>query len=198
MTANASTQEILQEHLRYDVDMLEGTFRLLNELIGDVIIGNALNESFCIHARGLIEFLTNHNKGVIAASFTDDQYAPFRSGRVSKALVDKLNTQIAHLTLKRTLDDTEKIGPADRQEIIAKIRLALDEFERHLKPELKVFWTGVAARVILSTQPQPPSSTNAIHIVSTSDLANEHGQWVTMPNTVAVNTGVQQKRTDNR
>jgi hypothetical protein len=62
MTANTSCEEILQEHLRYDVDMLEGTFRLLNEPTGDLIVGNALIESFCIHARGLIEFLSNRNR----------------------------------------------------------------------------------------------------------------------------------------
>ena len=89
--------EILQDHLPYEIDMLLGTFRKLELGVVDDMVRNALIESFCIHARSLIDFL-NNQRGVRASSFTNRSYVPFRDGKIRASVITKLNTQVAHLT----------------------------------------------------------------------------------------------------
>ena len=93
-------------------------------------------ESFCIHARILIDFF-NGRGGVKAKEVTLKTYQPFRSGRVSKTLTEKLNTQISHLTLKITSVYSEKIGPVDRKELFDAIMAELQIFKTHLKKEYR-------------------------------------------------------------
>lgn len=45
--------------LPYELWMLDETFKRLNEPLTDQVIANALIESFCIHARQLIDFFEN-------------------------------------------------------------------------------------------------------------------------------------------
>ena len=50
-------EELLGEHLLYEIQMLHETRKALNgERVSDQIITNALMESFCVHARNLNEF----------------------------------------------------------------------------------------------------------------------------------------------
>jgi hypothetical protein len=55
----AADQDILGHHLPYKFEMLQGTHATLAKSVHDTIIYNALMESFCIHARLLIEFFAN-------------------------------------------------------------------------------------------------------------------------------------------
>jgi len=162
--------EILREHLPYELDMLQFTFeRLLwNDIVQDDL-RNALIESFCIHARSLIDFF-NNKQGVWASEFVDSTYVSFRGGKVKRTLIAKLNTQIAHVTLERTADPHKKIGAVERQELFDKIRLALAEFEQHLKPEFKGMWKYQFPPVVLLVPPQPPMPTNAIWSTTSGGL----------------------------
>jgi hypothetical protein len=42
--------ELLHIHVRYELDMLFGTFEQLRNPVPSAIVGNALIESFCMHA----------------------------------------------------------------------------------------------------------------------------------------------------
>jgi hypothetical protein len=130
--------EILEIDLSYEVDMLITTFaRLEQGGTGDQILNNALIESFCIHARGLIDFF-NGAKGSPVQSFVDGNYVAFPRGQPRGDLIKKINTQIAHLTSDRRSRD--KIDVADRRELLVVLRAEVQNFSRHLKPEFSSGW----------------------------------------------------------
>jgi hypothetical protein len=123
----------------YEVWMLTETYnRLATQRIEDQdrVLANAMIESFCIHARILIDFF-NGRRGVKAEEVTRKTYKPFSSGQVRHELIFKLNNQIAHITRKRTFVASEKIGPADRKELFDAIVSELQIFMTHLKPEYR-------------------------------------------------------------
>jgi len=88
-------------HVRYEWNMLARTWDRL-ESKHDPVITNALIESFCIHARNLIEFYRNKKGYLNAKDFAGGTYkakfvAP-TSGEIGTKLHAKLNQQVAHLT----------------------------------------------------------------------------------------------------
>jgi hypothetical protein len=74
---------VFRDHILYEVKMLQMTYRLLQEPWYSGWIGNALIESFCIHARALIEFFdcntSESDEQVCATHFTDGSYSPART-----------------------------------------------------------------------------------------------------------------------
>lgn len=108
----ATKEEILEEHLFYEIWMLLHTDEALRTP-HSTVTQNALIESFCIHARQLLDFFENR-QGVHAKDFTTDgtYVAAHLDGLKSQRR--KLNTQIAHLTAQRTKDPNHKILEADR------------------------------------------------------------------------------------
>ena len=91
MAASPSDSEILEYHYNYELDMLANTFRLLND---NRIQQNALIESFCLHARNLIEFFCDKEKG---QQYTE-QYTPFAGKKTRIGKLNRLiNQQISHL-----------------------------------------------------------------------------------------------------
>ena len=62
--------ELLHIHVRYELDMLFGTFEQLRNPVPNAIVGNALIESFGLHARALFDFFDN-TQGLHAREFTD-------------------------------------------------------------------------------------------------------------------------------
>lgn len=108
----ASKEEILEEHLIYEIWMLLHTDEALKAPLSTVT-QNALIESFCIHARQLLDFFENR-QGVHAKEFTTDGIYEAAHLDGLKLQRKKLNTQIAHLTAHRTKDPNRKILEADR------------------------------------------------------------------------------------
>ena len=62
--------ELLRIHVWYELDMLFGTFEQLRNPVPNAIVGNALIESFGLHARALFDFFDN-TQGLHAREFTD-------------------------------------------------------------------------------------------------------------------------------
>jgi hypothetical protein len=102
----------------------------------ETAVRNALMESFCIHARNLIDFLQGKRKGVRARALTDN-YMPFASGEIDKALTKKIEDQIAHITLHRTSDPKEKINGKVRAKLLRAIANELVIFRAKLRPEYR-------------------------------------------------------------
>jgi hypothetical protein len=81
-----STAELraVSNHLFYEIAMLRGSvLGLTSGLIGQGIIGNALLESFTIHARALLDFLYPENPwpdDVIAEDFFPSPSTSWPSG----------------------------------------------------------------------------------------------------------------------
>ena len=55
-------KEVVEHHLPHEIAMLFGLFMRFSEGIPDIHLHNAAMESFCIHARNLIEFLERRER----------------------------------------------------------------------------------------------------------------------------------------
>lgn len=97
------------DHLRYELEMLRATAAALaSGAFGDSLAGNALLESFTIHARALLSFLYAESPrpdDVIAEDFfaSPEQWADIRPPKTP--LIEKVHgrvgKEIAHLTYGR-------------------------------------------------------------------------------------------------
>src|SRR5215472_1081532 len=101
---------LLRCHFVYEVKMIWETYaRFLRRdfVTKETVIRNALIESFCVHARNLIEFL----RGKHRRKYTRPSYRPFCDVPTEKinAINDRLNDQISHLRFGRTVKTSEKI-----------------------------------------------------------------------------------------
>jgi hypothetical protein len=125
-----SASEILEHHYKYELDMLEDTYDLIRET---QIKHNAFIESFCIHARNLIEFFRGDGRQYVEC------YTPFAAAKSRiKKLKPLLSQQIAHLDIrKRTVDNDEKISNATLYELIDMLAKESVEFRKHLKVEYR-------------------------------------------------------------
>jgi hypothetical protein len=129
-------RELLTHHLRYEIDMLRCTFgRLHNPLLHECD-KNAFIESFCIHARNLIDFFRGNGKNCArAADFTVHRIYEVRSltkTGLPDDLYGKLSEQIAHLTYQRTKDPTRQIGAQELQQLSDLIEDEAVNFRCHL------------------------------------------------------------------
>lgn len=158
----ATDQDILGQHLPYEFEMLQGTHSILAKGGHDTIIANALIESFCIHARLLIEFF-NNKQGCKAKEFTGGTYTATHVGSLGD-VGKKLNTQIAHLTGERTTNPNDKIGLADRCKLLAALEREAQNFATRLAPEFQGMFTPPAPITLIVVSAQP-SATN--HIATT-------------------------------
>ena len=162
----AKFEELLHVHVRYELDMLFGTFHQLASPVANAVVGNALIESFCLHARQLLDFFGNA-QGLHATEFTDSGYTPLANDvlGIGSATTKKLNTQIAHLTKERVSDGSEKIGPEDRARLRAAVETALRHFEGHLRSPFRGRW-GTYSVPSVTTAGQL-TATNAVMTLST-------------------------------
>jgi hypothetical protein len=125
-------KEYFEEHLWYEIWMLGETYKLLNlprVPISEKVIGNALIESFCTHARALIEFF-DKRRG--ADYYTAVPYV--RSNKYDK-LKRQINNQISHVVDEgRSGEILEKIGSNERKELIDLLGPDIAIFKQTLKP----------------------------------------------------------------
>jgi hypothetical protein len=132
------------KYLCYEIEMLGlSKARLEAGEIKDRVVINALIESFCTHARNLNEFFLERSgwrDSLKASAFTDVAYKPPRRTKRRIALFDKINQQITHLTVKRTSNVRQKIGPRYRDEMYKTLYADLLKFNRHLRPRLRRKW----------------------------------------------------------
>jgi hypothetical protein len=136
----AKLVEVIERHLPYEIGMLVFTAELLETMQpgnlpdNENAVRNALIESFCIHARNLIDFLAGKRKGVRAKAVTNN-YKAFVNGEIDKALTQKIEDQI--VTLGRTSDPSEKINWRVRNILLRAIATELIAFRARLKPQYR-------------------------------------------------------------
>ena len=137
----ASEQEkitYLEEHISYEVVMLNYTFMRLLILRPSTpeeqLDFNAYLESFGVHARNLVAFLSEESTGddQNASDYVPDFEAPDQA-RLQRLLV-RLEKQILHLTAFRATDPQEKFTLDDARELYAWIVPAILKFQGELAP----------------------------------------------------------------
>jgi hypothetical protein len=172
----ATNSEIFEEHLRYELNMLVGTFLLLegstkvtdNEGrdVAEKVITNALIESFCVHARSLNDFFSGKPQKSDArpTDYTKVTYKRPERDDGWRDLIDKVNKQIAHLTKLRTKDEAEKVGTDDRRKLVETLMTDLRNFVEDLKPEFDAA-TLALYRAPEMREPTPGNKvTTSIHV----------------------------------
>jgi hypothetical protein len=139
---------IFQEHLPYELDMLEAAFTFLHsptfaDRRNDVYEKNRAIEAFWTHARNLIEFLahprTDDHKGVVSArDFTTGQFDP---GMKMREMDQRINAQVSHLTYERRSSPEQKLGGYEMLRVKQAIDRGIKLFEQALAPEYKEMWS---------------------------------------------------------
>jgi hypothetical protein len=147
-------QLMLNRHVTYELNMLIRTHGLLIGIGLEPAVGNALIESFCVHARNLDEFFQstgNWPDSLKASSFTTD-YKPGPS--LPKALKTRMNQQITHLSWGRAHDPNKLVNATERHQMFLMLVAEAVHFGEHLKPEFR----GWKYRINLDQALDPPPS----------------------------------------
>jgi len=154
-------EEFFGEHLPYEINMFRASYLLLGTGLLGAVLNNALIESFCVHARNLIEFFkTKDSCDFDPRAFTVQAYA-LNKRFIGDSILPKITNQISHLTVNRTSDNSKKIGSADRKAIAESVEREIARFKSNLTPD----WLAKCkfdAALIVDIGGGPPSSTNAI------------------------------------
>jgi hypothetical protein len=117
--------------------MFRHTYNFLHVRAWSRELANAIIESFCVHARNLIEFFDQKSatpgqarSDYIGAKHFCNGYIPWTKGGPSNDLRGRLNRQISHLTYDRT----------ERAELVRFIQRELEIFGRCLREPYKEKW----------------------------------------------------------
>ena len=140
--------EVIGHHIPYEIRMMRQTFVMLENGLMPLWFGqtvvNALIESFCLHARSLIEFFSGNatpSGGMAAAiHFAKPGYEPCPEESPNRDLKGKLNAQIAHPSYSRTSNDKDKISPADRATLMNFIDAEVVRLSKEMKEIYKPHW----------------------------------------------------------
>jgi hypothetical protein len=140
------SKDILTKHLPYEIDMLRQTYRKLRQgPLPEWAINNALIESFCIHARSLLDFFENRgNKpdDYNAADFTTTFVSGIdQSSETIKTIRLKLNKEVFHLMAERKNIETEQFNMrTDGTQLIRELEQEIQRFEASLPTDLRALF----------------------------------------------------------
>jgi hypothetical protein len=174
---DAILMDIIKDHLPYEIDMLRHTYTQLSvvskvklECENDEQKATrfALTESFCVHARSLIDFFANANTkrdgtDAIASEFTDG-FTPIRLDESVKTIRDKkLNKQIFHLTKNRTIIDSNKFDAGrDGMDVLKIIEPAIERFTNCLLPGFRSHFKCTTTPLLVTNLLPAFASTTAV------------------------------------
>jgi hypothetical protein len=145
-------RDYLEEHLPYELKMLRYTYgQMLQEQ--HYLSWNAHFESFAVHARNLVKFLTNSDTGNLkAGDFVQDYRA--RIGDEKGAMTRLLN-QVFHLAKKRPKEVVDKFDTKDAKEVSDWIEKNFRDFLSKLECE---------QRDLFDKAKSDPNNDNALYI----------------------------------
>jgi hypothetical protein len=119
---------VLGDALPYGLSMLEQTFIRLSVPQPDRCTTDALIESFCIHARQLIDFFENQ-QALRASEFTGGTYLAQHVHSIPASTRKKLD-QV--LTQFRSADENEPIGFEERAQLVLEVAAEARNFMSRL------------------------------------------------------------------
>ena len=128
----------LEEHLFYELLMLRYSHQKISNEMGQ-LDWNAFMESFILHARSLVDFLSNKgNSNTFQAKDFTTGYK--HKGKSKIGVYQDIDRQFTHLGLLRSNDPATKIGK-DRAAILYNwIEEALPIFTGCLEPKFAQHW----------------------------------------------------------
>jgi hypothetical protein len=136
---NTPLDEYFQKHLPYEIDMMrEAILALATRDKLSRFERNAFIETFCLHARNLVEFFGDDGDYGPHA-FTDAEFE-LDSHVISARTLRRINQQISHLTKRRIDDGRRKIHGGNLKDVHQAIEAEIRHFTQHLKPEWRERW----------------------------------------------------------
>jgi hypothetical protein len=175
-------REAFAHHLVYEVNMFRLTYLLLQLPAWSGGLANAIIESFCVHARNLIDFFSEksatpgQSNNYTGAKHFSDGYTAWTKGGPSHDLCGRLNRQISHITYDRTSKDQEKIGPKERAELVELIERELKIFSGCLRKPYKEDWPfgeDAASGKSIVIGVSPYSATNQVGMIHSLGLQGD-------------------------
>jgi hypothetical protein len=135
-----SLDEFFTEHLAYEIGMMRDSIHALatRDKLSE-FEKNAFIETFCLHARNLIEFFKQKDPcDFDPRDFTNGFELNKRF--IGDGALPKINKQVSHLTKGRTEDPTQKIDGQELTDVHKAIEAEIERFAPHLKPEWRERW----------------------------------------------------------
>jgi hypothetical protein len=168
----------LTKHYVYEVNMLRAAHRALatakdwtlKDELTDQAAKNALIESFCVHARALLDFYKSTARGddVVATNFiASGKFAAATTSQLPGDIRDRVNKQIAHLTESR--ENANWIDADALNTLLVAIETDHAAFRKAVEPQFAGCFTGELQIPIMPIAPgSTPSATNVFRSVSTA------------------------------
>jgi len=137
MPRNRDPLTMFQQHVHYEIEQLAISYWRLKSGIKEQEFVNLYHESFCIHAKTLLEFFirTLQRDMAAAADFTNPSYVrPKRErGTDLDEILGRLNTEVSHLSWARPDNQSDQIGPDYRDKIWTVVKQELQRWVQHLQ-----------------------------------------------------------------
>jgi hypothetical protein len=132
-------QEYLEEHLRYEIEMLHYTFAKMHREENQSEWNSAF-VAFAVHARNLVDFLTNEKnpRNFNASDFTNGYEEP--KDIAIRGTMDKLHRDVFHLGKLRPRAVMEKINIERVGHLYGWLAKAIPIFEAKLTAESRRYW----------------------------------------------------------
>jgi hypothetical protein len=135
-----SLDEFFKEHLPYEIGMMRDSIHALaiRDGLGE-FEKNAFIETFCLHARNLIEFFKQKDP----CDFDPRDFThgfELNKRFIGDRALPKINRQVSHLTKGRTKDTARKITGDELTKMHQAIEAEIKRFAQHLKPEWREKW----------------------------------------------------------
>jgi len=179
-------QEVINHHVPYEVRMMRQTYAMLADgsacLWFSQTVINALIESFCLHARSLIEFFSGEttpaDNTAAAKHFAKSSYKPCPDYGPSRELRGKLNGQIAHPSYSRTSTGDEKVSAKDRAILMKFIDDELVRFSNEMKETYRQQWP-----VDMTPAASGDKSTSYVNVFGPAGATNQitTATWIVGP-----------------
>ena len=141
-------EEFFTHHLPHEIEMLRATYELARAARPPAE-HEALAESFLLHARNLIEFFQDRPTcDFDPRMFTAGSYQLNRD--FAEGTLPRINRQIGHLTVKRTIQEADRLGPRDWALILRALEEEIARFTKALRKDYAEKW---------APPPQPKAET---------------------------------------
>lgn len=133
-------EEFFTHHLPHELEMLRATYELARAA-RPAAEHEALVESFLLHARNLIEFFQDRPTcDFDPRMFTTGSYQ-LNKEFVASGVLPRINRQIGHLSVKRTIEEADRLGPRDWALILRALEEEIARFNKALRREYAEKWS---------------------------------------------------------
>jgi len=171
---------LLAKHLPYELDMLEHTLArlLILKNNNDVLLRNALIESFWTHVRNLAEFF-NQPKGdgvTGIASAQDMTKNDYPRNPELEDFDELINQQITHLRYDRPAFTDDQLDFNEMFLVRGRIERQVEKFQNNIDGKYQKFWKtrpvrkDIDEQVWISVVDAQPMATNVFDVIGPANV----------------------------